>query len=195
MPAHEVDRVAALAEHGRHGSGTLHRQMPSFVQSAPLMGRAAELAEVTGLLADPAVRMVTITGRSGVGKTRLALEAARTLEARHPGTAFFVSLASVSDPDLVLAAIAAQLEVSAGPGAPLTDVVVRWLHRAARVLMLDNFEHLLGAAAQLSSVLDACPDLKLLVTSQAPLKLTAERVVALTPLAIPVLPTAGPAAA
>src|ERR1700728_372606 len=113
--------------------------------------------------------MVTITGRSGLGKTRLALEAARTLDARHQGTAFFVSLASVSDPDLVVAAIAAQLEVSAGPGAPLTDVVVRWLHRAARVMMLDNFEHLLGAAGQLSGVLDACPDLKLLVTALASL--------------------------
>src|ERR1700733_7104427 len=130
MRAPDDARAAALAA---DRPGPLLRQLPYFVQSAPLIGRAAELAEVTGLLADPAVRMVTITGRSGLGKTRLALEAARTLDARHQGTAFFVSLASVSDPDLVVAAIAAQLEVSAGPGAPLTDVVVRWLHRAARV--------------------------------------------------------------
>ena len=64
-------------------------------------------------------------------------------------------------------------------------MVVRWLHRSARVLLLDNFEHLLGAASQLPGLLDAGPDLKLLVTSQAPLRLAAERVVNLSPLALP----------
>ncbi len=187
MSAPDGARIAALPDYHGHDSGTLHRRLPYFVQSAPLIGRAAELAEITGLLADPAVRMVTITGRSGVGKTRLALEAARTLDALHPGTAYFVSLASVTDPDLVLTAIADQLEVSAGPGAALADVVVRWLHRPARVVLLDNFEHLLGAAAQLPRLLDAGPNLKLLVTSQAPLRLAAERVVNLSPLALPEL--------
>jgi predicted ATPase/DNA-binding CsgD family transcriptional regulator len=188
MPEPDGDRVAELAGHNFEA---LHRQLPYFIQSSPLIGRASELAEVTGLLADPAVRLVTIAGRSGVGKTRLALEAARSLDARHPGTSFFVSLASVSDPDLMFAAIADQLEISAGPGAPLADVVVRWLRRGARVLLLDNFEHLLAAAGQVSGVLDACHGLRFLVTSQAPLRLADERVVSLGPLPLPELLNAG----
>jgi predicted ATPase/DNA-binding CsgD family transcriptional regulator len=189
MPAHADDYVAELAA---LNSGTPHPRLPYFVQSSPLIGRASELAEVKGLLADPAVRLVTIAGRSGVGKTRLAMEAARSLDAHHPGTSCFVSLASVSDPDFVLAAIAAQLEISAGPGLPLADVVIRWLRRSARVLLLDNFEHLLAAAGQVSALLDACHGLQLLVTSQAPLRLAAERVVRLAPLALPELLSAEP---
>jgi predicted ATPase len=118
MPSHEIGPGGGLAR-------------PYFLQSAPLIGRETELAEVTGLLADPAVRVVTLTGRSGVGKTRLALEAVGSLEARQPGSVVCVSLAPVGDPELVLAAIAAQLEVSAGPGVPLADVVVRYFRRTA----------------------------------------------------------------
>jgi predicted ATPase/DNA-binding CsgD family transcriptional regulator len=175
-------------------SGELTRQLPYFVQSAPLIGRAAELAEVTGLLTDRAIRLVTITGRSGIGKTRLALEAARRLDAAKRGSALFVSLAAVGDPDLVLPAIAAQLDVTAGPGVPLSEVVARCLRRAPVVLLLDNFEHLLPAADQLAAVLDSCPDLRLLITSQAPLRLAGERVVRLAPLALPE-PDAGAEAA
>ena len=190
MPARDEERAA---EPPSHQPRTLQRQLPYFAQSAPLIGRAAELAEVTGLLSDPAVRLVTITGRSGVGKTRLALEAARLLDSKGARSVDFVSLAPISDPDLVLPAIAAQLEVSAGLGTPLNDVVVRWLRRVPRVLALDNFEHLLAAADHIFKVLDACPQLQLLVTSQAPLRLAAERVVDLAPLALPELLTAGPA--
>jgi predicted ATPase/DNA-binding CsgD family transcriptional regulator len=169
-----------------------HPGLPPFVQSSPLIGRRGELAEVAELLADPAVRLVTIAGRSGVGKTRLALEAGLALDARQPGTLCFVSLASVSDPDFVLAAIAAQLEISAAPGGALADAVIRWLRRAPHVLLLDNFEHLLAAAGQLPDLLNACHRLQLLVTSQAPLKLAAERVVRLAPLALPELLDAEP---
>ncbi len=184
MSAHADDYGDELAG---HSSGSAHPRLPHFVQSSPLTGRASELAEVTGLLADRAVRLVTITGRSGVGKTRLALEAAHLLDERHPGTSCLVSLASVSDPDFVLAAIADQLEISAGPGLSLADAVIRWLRPAARVLLLDNFEHVLAAAGQVSDLLDACDGLQLLVTSQAPLRLAAERVVRLTPFALPEL--------
>jgi predicted ATPase/DNA-binding CsgD family transcriptional regulator len=181
MPAHEIGPGAGLAR-------------PYFLQSAPLIGRETELAEVTGLLADPAVRLVTLTGRSGVGKTRLALEAVRSLEARQPGSVACVSLAPVGDPELVLAAVAAQLEASGGPGVPLGDVVVRYLRRSACVLLLDNFEHLLAAARQLPDLLGACPRLQLLVTSQAPLRLAAERVIDLAPLSLPDQLAAEPAA-
>ena len=167
--------------------GQLHGQLQRSVQSAPLIGRQAELAEVAGLLANSAVRMVTLTGRSGVGKTRLALEAAWALDTARPGSACLVSLASLDTPDLLLAEIAAQLEIPAQPGASVADAVVRWFRHSARVLLLDNFEHLLGASVLLSDLLDACDELQLLVTSQSPLRLAAERVVPLLPLALPQL--------
>ncbi len=168
--------------------GHLQSRLQRSAQSAPLIGREAELAEVTGLLADSAVRMVTLTGRSGVGKTRLALEAAWALDTARPGSVCLVSLASVGVPELVLAEIAAQLEITTRPRVTVADSVVRWLRHSARVLLLDNFEHLLGASALLADMLDACDELQLLVTSQAPLRLAAERVVALSPLTLPQLP-------
>ena len=90
-------------------------------------------------------------------------------------------------PDLLLAEIAAQLEIPAQPGASVADAVVRWFRHSARLLLLDNFEHLLGASVLLSDLLDACDELQLLVTSQSPLRLSAERVVPLLPLALPQL--------
>ena len=172
--------------------GLSHHRLSRSAQSAPLIGRAAELADVTALLADPTVRLVSLTGRSGVGKTRLALEVAWALDAARPGSVHTVSLASVGSPELVLAEIAAQLEVVALPGTPAADALIGWLQHGAPVLLLDNFEHLLGAATVLTDLLDACRRLQLLVTSQAPLRLRAERVVRLAPLTLPPALSADP---
>jgi predicted ATPase len=177
--------VAYLENLEEHGPGRPLRRLRCSIQPARLIGRDAELAEVAGLLADPAVRLVTLTGRSGVGKTRLALEAARAVDAAQPGAVWVVSLASVQDPELVLAEVAAQLELTSGPGVSVANALVRWLRRSARMLLLDNFEHLLGAAGLLPDLLTACQDLTLLVTSQAPLRLAAEQVVHLQPLTLP----------
>ncbi len=140
---------------------------------------------MTGLLADPSVRLVTVTGRSGVGKTRLALEVAWAQDAAWPGSAFVVSLAAVPGPEFVLAAVAAQLDIALLPGLTAADAVTGWLRRGARLLLLDNFEHLLDAAHLVADLLDACDGLQLLVTSQAPLRLAAERIVRLAPLPLP----------
>jgi predicted ATPase len=96
-----------------------------------------------------------------------------------------VSLGPVLDPELVLFKMAAQLEVATLPGQPLMAALVHWLSRSPLVLVLDNFEHLLGAAQLLNDLLDACDELQLLVTSQTPLHLRAERVVRLPPLPLP----------
>ena len=162
-----------------------HRRRTRSAQSAPLIGRAAELAEVTALLADPTIRLVSLTGRSGVGKTRLALEVAWALDAARPGSVHTVSLASVGSPELVLAEVAASSRSSRCPERPAADAVVGWLQHGAPVLLLDNFEHLLGAATVLTDLLDACVRLQLLATSQAPLRLRPERVVRLGPLTLP----------
>ena len=156
------------------------------MQSAPLIGRAAELAAVLRLVADPSVRMVSLVGRGGVGKTRLALEVAWTLDAGQPGSVGVVSLASVPAPQLVAAEIADQLQITIPPGLSAVDAVARRLQGAPpTTLVLDNFEHVLAGADVLTDLLDACEHLQLIVTSQAPLRLRPERIVPLLPLPVP----------
>ncbi len=156
------------------------------MQSAPLIGREAELAAVLRLVADPSVRLVSLVGRGGVGKTRLALELAWTLDAGRPGSVHMVSLASVPAAGLLAAEIANQLEIATQPGLSAVDAVARRLQGAPpTVLVLDNFEHLLAGAGVLTDLLDACDQMQLIVTSQAPLRLRPERVVPLSPLPLP----------
>ncbi len=155
------------------------------LQAAPLIGRQAELAAVLELLDDPSVRLVTLTGRSGVGKTRLALEVGWARDVARPGSVCMVSLANVQDPQLVVAEMAAQLGVPTLPGQPLAAVLTRWLDRFPILLVVDNFEHILAGAMRLTELLDACEQLKVLVTSQARLSLRAERVLRLGPLPVP----------
>ncbi len=169
---------SALTDQSRRG---LRRS----VQSAPLIGREAELAAVLRLVADPSVRLVSLVGRGGVGKTRLALEVAWTLDAGRPGSVQVVSLASVPAPQLVAAEIAAQLQINLLPGLSAVDAVARRLQGAPTALVLDNFEHLLAGAGMLTDLLDACDQLQLIVTSQMPLRLRPERVVGLSPLPVP----------
>lgn len=183
MGARDIDDQSAVAAFaagpGRTGP------LPYSVRSAPLIGREPELTALIGLLSDSSVRLVTITGRSGVGKTRLALELAWTVDSTRPGSVCVVSLAAVPGPDFVLAAVAAQLDIALLPGLTAADAVTGWLRREAQVLLLDNFEHLLEAAPVLTDLLDACDGLQVVVTSQAPLRLGAERIVRLAPLPLP----------
>jgi predicted ATPase/DNA-binding CsgD family transcriptional regulator len=179
----QIVSLARVKERGRQPrSVLLHRSLKS---AAPLVGRQEELALVSELLADPSVRLVSLTGRSGVGKTRLALEVGWALDSSTRGSVRMVSLAGLFDPDMVYAEIASQLQVPRMPGVPLTATLVRWLARSPLVLVVDNFEHLLVAAPLLNDLLDECEDLQLLVTSQSPLRLRAERVIRLAPLPLP----------
>ena len=116
MPAWPTTRAT-----GRPARVLLHRSL----QAAPIIGRQAELAAVLELLNDPSVRLVTLTGRSGVGKTRLALEVGWARDVARPGSVSMVWLANVQDPELVVAEIAAQLEVPTLPGQPLAAVLTR----------------------------------------------------------------------
>jgi hypothetical protein len=97
------------------------RALRSSVRSAPLIGREAELAAILRLVADPSVRLVSLVGRGGVGKTRLALEVAWTLDASRPGSVHVISLASVPAAELIAAEIAAQLQMTMPAGLPAVD--------------------------------------------------------------------------
>jgi predicted ATPase/DNA-binding SARP family transcriptional activator len=152
------------------------------------VGRSGELAEVTQLLLRPEVRLVTLVGPGGVGKTRLALEVARAAEDRFPGGAVYVNLDGVEDAD----ALAAELASALGMVAATVEEVGEQLGRATRgtpaLLVLDGVERFLDDAGHVGQLLAAVADLTVLATSRAALRLTTEHV-------YPVHPLAGPNAA
>jgi predicted ATPase len=158
-----------------------------------LVDRAPELALVTGLLRNPAVRLVTLSGPGGIGKSRLALAAAEELSAERDAV-WLVELESVRDPADVPAAVAAALGVAAEGRRPLLDVVADRLAGRRVLLVVDNVEQVLGAAADLGRLLARCPGTQLLATSRSLLRLRGEHDVPLGPLDVP-RPAAGREAA
>jgi predicted ATPase/class 3 adenylate cyclase len=147
-----------------------------------LVGRAEEAARIESLLEEPGVRLVTITGPGGAGKSRLALEVAATAALDRP--VHLVGLAPVTDPDLVPNAIARAIGVRESAGRPLLAAVAESLNGTSALLYLDNFEHLASAAIHVAHLLDGAPDLDVLATSRAPLRLSTERVLPLEPLSV-----------
>ncbi len=150
---------------------------------APMLGRAAELADVVELLESPASRIVTLTGPGGVGKTRLALEAALTLQ-RASREVVLVELAAVRRVDLVVPTIARAFGLLAGSD-DLVAAIAEHVAQRRPVLVLDNVEHLVAAAADIADLVARCPTMVVLATSRAPLRVRAEREVPLDPLAVP----------
>jgi predicted ATPase/DNA-binding XRE family transcriptional regulator len=154
------------------------------VALTPILGREADLQTLRGWLADPTVRLITLTGPGGAGKTRLALELAHAVVADRATRVTFVQLAAVRNPAFVGSAIAEALG--------LTDVTARELSTRARVacgdqstlLVLDNFEQVLDAASLVADLLMWVPSLRVLVTSRAPLSVRGEREYAVGPLAL-----------
>jgi len=151
----------------------------------PLVGRERESAAVCTLLCRPEVRLVTLTGPGGVGKTRLAVHVATEVLADFPDGVSFVSLAPLSDPTLVLSTIAQGLDVKESGARPLLGLLIADLRDKHLLLCLDNFEHLLPAAPQLTDLLSACPHLTMLVTSRAVLHVQGEHLFPVPPLAVP----------
>jgi predicted ATPase/transcriptional regulator with XRE-family HTH domain len=158
---------------------------PLPVPPYPLIGRTAEVATAAALLRDPTVRLLTLTGAGGSGKTRLAIEVANQLRADFPDGVVFVDLAPLADPALVTGAIAAALRVREQPGRPLAQTLGGALAGRRLLLFLDNFEHLLPAAGIAHDLLDAAPNLKILATSRARLTLAAEQEMPILPLVVP----------
>lgn len=150
-----------------------------------LIGRERELDEVERLLSLPDVRLVTITGPGGIGKTRLALEAGARASAQFANGVVFIGLAALSDHALVTPTIAEALGIKEQAGATLAQTLADALRSQELLLVLDNLEQVLEAAPALADLLVAVPRLKLLGTSRARLRLSGEYVYLLPPLAVP----------
>ncbi len=162
------------------GAGRIGR-IPAPVER--LIGRERELAELRLLLASK--RLVTLTGPGGVGKTRLALGAARMVAEAFPDGGGFVDLAPLREPGLVLAAVAAGLGVREAGGASLAEAVAAEIGERRLLLVLDNFEHLVVAAPIVTELLAACPGLTVLVTGRMRLRLRGEQEYPVQPLPVP----------
>ena len=148
------------------------------------IGRDGPARELAGLLEE--FRLVTVTGPGGAGKTRLAGQLARRLAERFADGAWLVELAPVQDQAQVAAVVAAVLGVREQPGVPAVEAVARVLARQQLLLVLDNCEHVLGAAAELcAGLLAACDDVRVLTTSREPLRIAGEARYRLGPLTLP----------
>ncbi|HEY6408187.1 MAG TPA: helix-turn-helix domain-containing protein, partial [Ktedonobacteraceae bacterium] len=148
-----------------------------------LIGREHELTRVLALIQQSQVRLLTITGPSGVGKTRLALQIAQELSEDFPDGASFVALAPVRDAALVPEVLGQTLGLREQVDRSMVEQVRACLQHKQLLLVLDNFEHLLEAVPFVADLLASCPRLHVLVTSRTPLHLRAEQVFPLSPLA------------
>ncbi len=155
------------------------------VQPTPLVGREREVATVCELLRRQEVRLVTLTGPGGIGKTRLGVQVAAELSELFVDGMFFVDLAPLSDPTLVVHTIAQRLGIWEGTGQSLLERLKEVLHKKQLLLLLDNFERVRRADVQVADLLTACPRLKVLVTSRARLDVRAQQLFSVPPLALP----------
>jgi predicted ATPase/DNA-binding SARP family transcriptional activator len=150
------------------------------------IGREAEIEEICGLLPQRDVRLVTLTGTGGVGKTRVALEVAHALEPSFPDAVGWIELAGVASPDDVATTIAHALALSPQPGERTRDTLCRYLSSRRMLIVIDNFEHVLEAAVLVAEMLAASNELRVLVTSREGLDVAAELRFAIEPLGVPV---------
>ena len=154
-------------------------------QPTPIVGREAEIATLSQKLLEPELRLLTLVGPGGVGKTRLAVRVAEEVIPDFSDGVWFVGLAPISDPVLVIPSIAQTLDLHAPPGQSILAIIKAHLREKNILLVLDNFEQVMPAGSLLAEMLATCPHLTLLVTSRSALRLRGEHEFPVPPLSLP----------
>ena len=183
----EHDIAVLLTERFQESGAAPETAPPAAIPVArtQMFDRDLEIAALSELLTDEDVRLVTLTGPGGVGKTRLAAHLAERLRPQFPDGIGYVELSAVNSPDLVIDAIARALGLrTSSTWRPLADVVA-FLRTRRMLLVVDNFEHVADAAPVLADILAGAADVTALVTSRSPVRISGEHAFALEPLAIP----------
>jgi predicted ATPase len=179
----------STADDARVAASRVARSKPTMlpIPQTPLVGRDRERMAARALALRPDVRLVTFTGAGGTGKTRLALQVASDLEPEFAGGEYFVALASITDPALVVPTIAQALGVREGTSRDSMDVIKESITRSQGpvLLLVDNFEQVLDAAPLLTDLLASCANLNVIVTSRAVLRVSGEHDFEVPPLAVP----------
>ena len=180
-----VPGLTVPASDALRGKGERLASLPANLPDPPfpLLGREADLATVSDLLAEH--RVVTITGPGGIGKTRTAVEVCRRSGPEFLGGVSFVEMSDVADPAEVVHAIADSLDVKEADGRSHRDGIVSLIGDRKALLLLDNMEQVIEAAPAIADVVTACPHLRLVVTSRTPLRIGPEREYRLAPLPLP----------
>ncbi|HET6616903.1 MAG TPA: tetratricopeptide repeat protein [Gemmatimonadota bacterium] len=195
-PDPDVEAVARrLRSTPRAGSGSrprsgIARNLPW--QPTPLLGREWELTEVRSLIDDPAVRLVTLSGPGGTGKTRLAVQVAVNAADRYTDGVFFIGMGTLTDPALVGVTIAGAVGVPLEAGSDIAESLSRGLDGRRCLLVLDGFEPVLPAGELISRLLEGTSGVEVLVTSRVVLQLRGEHVFPVPPLEVPRSATAAP---
>ncbi len=188
LSAQEREALAVTVVRRRRARGVQPPVEPLRTLPAPptpLLGRAPDIAAVSASLANAEVRLITLTGPGGVGKTRLALRMADETQDRFVDGVGFVALAPVEAPALVAPTIARALGLHPADEQLSADELTAYLRDKTYLLVLDNFEHVMAAAPLIADLLAACPRLAMLITSRAALRVRAEHEYTVAPLAIP----------
>lgn len=165
-----------------------HRNNSLLVRLSPLVGRSKETTELLNLLRTEDIRLVTLTGPGGVGKTRLGLHILEQLSADFPDGVLFVPLISLADSELIITEIAKGLAIKGVHGRPLIDIVQAEIGSKKLLLVLDNFEHVVTGAERLHHLLVVCPHLKIITTSRTRLQLSDEYEYVVPPLSVCSMP-------
>lgn len=160
-----------------------HHNLP--VQLTPFIGRERELAAIQDILSREEAHLLTLTGPGGTGKTRLGLQVAAELSDHFADGIFFVNLAPISDPTLVLPAIVQALDIREDSGQSWPERLREVLHQKKLMLLLDNFEQVVSAGVEVVDILVTCPQLKIVVTSREALHVRGEHEFAVPPMTLP----------